>query len=91
MLTTQSPAFPPVLVVCVQEAELARGEAQRMASLADSEAQRCLALEREMVGRMEQSGGSGGLLAQQALAEKDRYTYNNINAVACTVSNQPNI
>lgn len=43
-----------------------------MASLADSEAQRCLALEREMVERMEESGGEGGLFAQQALAEKDR-------------------
>lgn len=57
---------------CVQEAELARGEAERMAELADSETQRCLALEREMVERMEESGGSGGLLTQQALADKDR-------------------
>uniref|UniRef100_A0A3Q1HFT3 Centrosomin N-terminal motif 1 domain-containing protein n=1 Tax=Anabas testudineus TaxID=64144 RepID=A0A3Q1HFT3_ANATE len=57
-----------------EEAELARGEAQRMASLADSEAQRCLDLEREMVERMEESGGSGGVLSQQVLAEKDRYT-----------------
>lgn len=72
---TQLPAFPPVPVVCAQEAELARGEAQRMASLADSEAQRCLALEREMVERMEESGGSGGLLTQQALTEKDRWLY----------------
>ncbi|XP_035509259.1 myomegalin-like [Morone saxatilis] len=55
-----------------EEAELARGEAERMAELADSEAQRCLALEREMVERMEESGGSGGLLTQQALAHKDR-------------------
>uniref|UniRef100_A0A4W6D470 Centrosomin N-terminal motif 1 domain-containing protein n=1 Tax=Lates calcarifer TaxID=8187 RepID=A0A4W6D470_LATCA len=55
-----------------EEAELARGEAERMASLADSESQRCLALEREMVERMEESGGSGGLLIQQALADKDR-------------------
>lgn len=47
-----------------------------MASLADSEAQRCLALEREMVERMEErmeeSGGSGGLLTQQASDDKDR-------------------
>ena len=57
---------------CVQEASLARGEAEQMASLADSEAQRCLALEREMVERMEESGGEGGLFAQQALAQKDR-------------------
>lgn len=57
---------------CVQEAELARGEAERMASLADSEAQRCLALEREMVERMEEVGGPGGLLTQQGLTDKDR-------------------
>ena len=56
----------------VQEAELARGEAERMASLADSESQRCLALEREMVERMEESGGSGGPLSRQALAHRDR-------------------
>lgn len=45
-----------------------------MASLADSEAQRCLALEREMLERMEQSGDPGGVLALQALADKDRCT-----------------
>lgn len=56
----------------VQEAELARGDAQRMASLADSEAQRCLALEREMVERMEESGGSAGRLPPQAADDKDR-------------------
>lgn len=56
----------------VQEAELARGDAQRMASLADSEAQRCLALEREMVERMEESGGSAGWLPLQAADDKDR-------------------
>lgn len=61
-----------LLSVCVQEASLARDEAERMASLADSEAQRCLALEREMLERMEESGGSGGALTQQALADKDR-------------------
>ncbi|XP_070764950.1 myomegalin-like [Enoplosus armatus] len=55
-----------------EEASLARGEAEQMASLADCEAQRCLALEREMVERMEESGGSGGLLTLQALADKDR-------------------
>ncbi|XP_042371964.1 myomegalin-like, partial [Plectropomus leopardus] len=55
-----------------EEAELARGEAERMASLADSETQRCLALEREMVERMEESGGLGGLLTQRALDDKDR-------------------
>lgn len=56
----------------VQEAELARGEAERMASLADAEAQRCLALERELVERMEESRGSGAPLSQQALADRDR-------------------
>uniref|UniRef100_A0A8C2XCF2 Centrosomin N-terminal motif 1 domain-containing protein n=1 Tax=Cyclopterus lumpus TaxID=8103 RepID=A0A8C2XCF2_CYCLU len=56
-----------------QEASLAREEAGQMASLADSEAQRCLALEREMVERMEEeSGGSGALLSRQAMADKDR-------------------
>ncbi|KAG7233471.1 hypothetical protein INR49_007009 [Caranx melampygus] len=55
-----------------EEAELARAEAERMASLADSESQRCLALEREMVERMEESGGSGGDFTQQVLAHKDR-------------------
>lgn len=43
-----------------------------MASLADSEAQRCLALEREMVERMEESGGSAGQLPLQAADDKDR-------------------
>ncbi|TNN74750.1 Myomegalin [Liparis tanakae] len=58
-----------------QEASLAREEAGQMASLADSEAQRCLALEREKVERMEEeeeSGGSGALLSRQAMADKDR-------------------
>nr|XP_020516767.2 myomegalin-like [Labrus bergylta] len=59
-----------------EEAELARSEAERMASLADSESQRCLALEREMVERMEErmeeSGGSGGPFTQHAVADKDR-------------------
>ncbi|KAK2835035.1 hypothetical protein Q5P01_015519 [Channa striata] len=55
-----------------EEAELARDEAQRMASLADSEARRRLALERQMVESMEESGGSAGLLSQPAMAEKDR-------------------
>ena len=59
---------------CVQEAELARGEAERMTSLADSESQRRLAVERELVERMEEEegGSSGGQLSQQALADKDR-------------------
>ncbi|XP_053179062.1 myomegalin-like [Scomber japonicus] len=55
-----------------EEALLARGEAHKMASLADSEAQRCLALEREMLRRMEECGGDVGRLAQHALADKDR-------------------
>nr|XP_019966678.1 PREDICTED: myomegalin-like [Paralichthys olivaceus] len=53
-----------------EEAELARSEAERMASLADAESQRCLALERERMERMEESGGS--VFTQQALADKDR-------------------
>lgn len=48
--------------VCAQEAELAQGEAQRMAQLADAETQRCLVLERKM-----EEDGSAGLLA-----DKDR-------------------
>ncbi|KAM7387803.1 hypothetical protein PAMP_024016 [Pampus punctatissimus] len=55
-----------------EEALLARGEAEQMALLADSEAQRCLALEREMVERMEECGGDVGRLVKQALADKDR-------------------
>lgn len=43
-----------------------------MAELADSEARRCLALEREMMERMEESGGSAGQLAQQASDDNDR-------------------
>ncbi|CAK6982318.1 myomegalin [Scomber scombrus] len=54
-----------------EEALLARGEAHKMASLADSEAQRCLALEREMLKRIEECGGDVGRLAQHALADKD--------------------
>lgn len=50
---------------CVQEVELARDEARRMSELADSEARRCLALEREMVE-------SGGQLAQQASDDNHR-------------------
>ncbi|KAF0041636.1 hypothetical protein F2P81_005168 [Scophthalmus maximus] len=55
-----------------EEAELARGEAERMASLADVESRRCLALEREMVERTEQSGGAAAAFTQQPLADKDR-------------------
>ncbi|CAF96726.1 unnamed protein product, partial [Tetraodon nigroviridis] len=42
-----------------QEAELARAEAQHMASLADSEAQRRQALERELVEKTEESKDQG--------------------------------
>lgn len=55
-----------------QEAELAQDEAQRMASLADSEAQRCLALEREMEERKEESCGSGEVVAMTTAADRDR-------------------
>ncbi|XP_017159803.1 myomegalin isoform X2 [Poecilia reticulata] len=41
-----------------KEAEAARSEARRMASLADAEAQRCLALQREMLEKMEEHGTS---------------------------------
>uniref|UniRef100_A0A3Q1C3P7 Centrosomin N-terminal motif 1 domain-containing protein n=1 Tax=Amphiprion ocellaris TaxID=80972 RepID=A0A3Q1C3P7_AMPOC len=55
-----------------EEAELARGEAERMALLADSEAQCCLAVEREIEARLENNEGSGGLLTQRVLTDKDR-------------------
>lgn len=42
-----------------EEAELARGDAQRLAMLADSEAQRRRALEQEMVQMVERTEGSG--------------------------------
>ncbi|KAL0165389.1 hypothetical protein M9458_041142, partial [Cirrhinus mrigala] len=55
------------------EAQLARSEAEKMASLADSESQRCLALERKMM-MMEMEGGNESLSAtaqQEELAKKD--------------------
>nr|XP_046209308.1 myomegalin-like isoform X4 [Oncorhynchus gorbuscha] len=61
-----------------KEAQLARGEAEKIASLAEAESQCCLALEREMMMKMEEEeekceGGSlGSRLQQGALAEKDR-------------------
>jgi hypothetical protein len=64
--------------LCCQEAQLARGEAEKIASLAEAESQCCLALEREMMMKMEEEeekceGGSlGSRLQQGALAEKDR-------------------
>ena len=41
----------------VQEAELARAEAERMTLLVDSESQRCLDLEREVAVRTEECRG----------------------------------
>ncbi|XP_023194696.1 myomegalin-like isoform X9 [Xiphophorus maculatus] len=41
-----------------KEAEAARSEARRMAALADAEARRCLALQREMLEKMEEHGDS---------------------------------
>ncbi|XP_056125474.1 myomegalin isoform X7 [Rhinichthys klamathensis goyatoka] len=56
-----------------EEAQLARSEAEKMASLADSETRRCLALERRMM--MEMQGGNESLSAMaqlDAMSEKDR-------------------
>ncbi|XP_056132284.1 myomegalin-like [Lampris incognitus] len=55
-----------------EEAQLARDEAEKMASLADSESQRCLALERQMVVKMEECENSLERLDQQTLADKER-------------------
>uniref|UniRef100_A0A4W5QIR5 Centrosomin N-terminal motif 1 domain-containing protein n=1 Tax=Hucho hucho TaxID=62062 RepID=A0A4W5QIR5_9TELE len=62
-----------------EEVQLARAEAEKMASLAEEESQRCLVLEREMMMRMEEEdeeeceGGSlGARLQKEALAEKER-------------------
>lgn len=49
---------------------MARDEARRMASLADGEARRRLALQREMEERMEEGGEPGRL--QDAPTHKDR-------------------
>lgn len=51
-----------------QDAELAQSEAQRLALMADVEAQRHLVLEQEMVQRK----GEVGQLCQQAANNKDR-------------------
>ncbi|KAI1891486.1 hypothetical protein AGOR_G00144310 [Albula goreensis] len=53
-----------------EEAKLARGEAERMACLADSESQRCATLERKMKETMETE--ASGPLHQKILADKDR-------------------
>ncbi|KAM4739252.1 myomegalin isoform 2-T2 [Anableps anableps] len=55
-----------------KEAEVARDEAQRMASLADSEARRCLALQRERLERLEGHGDPGRLRPQETPTDKDR-------------------
>ncbi|KAM6922019.1 myomegalin-like [Xenentodon cancila] len=55
-----------------EEADLARDEAQRMGSLVDVEAGRRRALEREMVERVEQSGGPAGLIAPTCTILTDR-------------------
>ncbi|XP_035769185.1 myomegalin-like [Neolamprologus brichardi] len=52
-----------------EEAELARVEAERMASLANTETQRYLTLEKQM---LEKSQASGGTLNLQPLTDKDR-------------------
>ncbi|XP_023860280.1 myomegalin-like [Salvelinus sp. IW2-2015] len=63
-----------------EEVQLARAEAEEMASLAEEESQRCLVLEREMMMKMEEDedeeeckGGSlGARLQKEAVAEKER-------------------
>uniref|UniRef100_A0A3P8QS55 Centrosomin N-terminal motif 1 domain-containing protein n=1 Tax=Astatotilapia calliptera TaxID=8154 RepID=A0A3P8QS55_ASTCA len=52
-----------------EEAELAQVEAERMASLANTETQRYLTLEKQM---LEKSQASGGILSLQPLTDKDR-------------------
>uniref|UniRef100_A0A672Q4M4 Centrosomin N-terminal motif 1 domain-containing protein n=1 Tax=Sinocyclocheilus grahami TaxID=75366 RepID=A0A672Q4M4_SINGR len=56
-----------------EEAQLARSEAEKMASLVDSESQRCLGLERRIM--MEMQGGNESLSAtaqHEEMAKKDR-------------------
>ncbi|KAG7487570.1 hypothetical protein MATL_G00025020 [Megalops atlanticus] len=53
-----------------EEAKLARGEAERMASRAEAESQRCATLERRIKEAAEKE--SSGPLRQDALADKDR-------------------
>ncbi|XP_048063090.1 myomegalin isoform X8 [Megalobrama amblycephala] len=57
-----------------EEAQLARSEAEKMASLADSETRRCLALERRMMMEMQEGNESLSAVAQhdEMAAEKDR-------------------
>lgn len=48
----------------------------RLASLADSESQRCLALERRMMGEMHGGNESLSATAQhEEMAKEDRYTF----------------
>lgn len=57
-----------------QEAQLARSEAEKMASLADLESQRCLALERRMqVMEMQGDEPSSATEQQEVFSEKNRY------------------
>ncbi|XP_058611173.1 myomegalin isoform X8 [Onychostoma macrolepis] len=65
-----------------EEAQLARSEAEKMASLADSESQRCLALERRMM--MEMQGGNESLsaMAQHEEMAKDRLI-EELNEIVC--------
>lgn len=52
---------------------MARSEAEKMASLADSETRRCLALERRMMMEMQEGNESLSEVAQHdEMAEKDR-------------------
>ncbi|KAJ3599834.1 hypothetical protein NHX12_033788 [Muraenolepis orangiensis] len=53
------------------EAELARGEAERMTSLVDSESQRCLDLEMEMAVKTEECRGLLLQCRQQGSAPRD--------------------
>ncbi|KTF89015.1 hypothetical protein cypCar_00007459 [Cyprinus carpio] len=56
-----------------EEAQLARSEAEKMASLADSESQRCLALERRMMMEMQGGNESLSVMAQyEEMVKKDR-------------------
>uniref|UniRef100_A0A8C1UUM9 Centrosomin N-terminal motif 1 domain-containing protein n=1 Tax=Cyprinus carpio TaxID=7962 RepID=A0A8C1UUM9_CYPCA len=56
-----------------EEAQLARSEAEKMAYLADSESQRCLALERRMMMEMQGGNESLSVMAQhEEMAKKDR-------------------
>uniref|UniRef100_A0A8C9SXR4 Centrosomin N-terminal motif 1 domain-containing protein n=1 Tax=Scleropages formosus TaxID=113540 RepID=A0A8C9SXR4_SCLFO len=55
-----------------EEAKLARSEAEKMATLAECESQRCLALERKMKDVPEDGNMPSGPARQTDLTEKDR-------------------